>query len=469
MKHRLTKSLHFHLAARYAFSSLLFLLAAFCIAYYFIETNLYNDIDEDLAEDIGEFRKIYNSGGVEGVISEIKRDIKTVDIDDEFIRLFNKNGDEIFSSSLSSWAGLAEYDEYLGGRISTVTNSNIILDTLKLEGREYDTRIVYSTIGPGAILIIGESLEQVEDILELVLVIFSIILLTLIPLIYLTGWFVVKKPVHGILLVSDAAERIRNGDLDTQITVAGQSDEIQNLVMVFNSMTGQIQKLIREMREMIENIAHDLRSPLARIRVISEMALSANGNIETYKKSAAEIIEESDRLIQLINISLDVAEAEACIEEKQKDDLDISNMVVDACELFEPVAEEKNIQMEIDTEPACMVLGNRQNIQRMIANLIDNALKYTSEKGNVHISVSRKDGQCCISVSDTGIGIPEDDKARIFDRFYRCDRSRSHNGSGLGLSFARAVARSHGGDITLESIPDKGSTFRIMLPLMTSR
>ena len=465
MKSRFTKSLLFHLAIRYAVSSLLFLFSAFCIAYFLVQTSMYNEIDEDLAEDIGEFRKLYNSGGIDSVISEIERDIKTVDTDEEFIRLFNNNGVEIFSSGLSRWAGLAEHDEYLKSIIANLDESDIMLDTLELAGREYDTRIACSSIGTGAILLIGESLEQVEDVLELILVIFSIILLALVPLIFITGWLVTKQPIHGILQVSQAAEKIRNGQLDTRITATHQSEEIRNLVSVFNSMTGQIQKLIKEMREMIENIAHDLRSPLARIRVISEMALSTNGNIETYKKSAAEIIDESDRLIQLINISLDVAEAEACIEEKQKELLNISNLVKDAFELFEPVAEEKNIEMNIDFDPDCRINGNRQNIQRMVANLIDNALKYTRENGKVNISVSRNGGQCCISVSDTGIGIPDADQPRIFDRFYRCDQSRSHNGSGLGLSFARAVARSHDGDITFESIPGTGSTFRILLPL----
>ena len=182
---------------------------------------------------------------------------------------------------------------------------------------------------------------------------------------------------------------------------------------------------------MIDNIAHDLRSPLSRIRAISEMIISNKGNNLDCKTSAADTLEQCDRLLLYINSTLDVAEAESGVGLLPDEKIDLSGLVTDACDLFEPVAEEKSIELTVNIEPGCEISGNKQNIQRMIANLLDNAMKYTPENGRILFSLEKNTKNINITVSDTGIGIPLKDQQRVFDRFYRCDHSRSEEGCGI--------------------------------------
>ena len=218
------------------------------------------------------------------------------------------------------------------------------------------------------------------------------------------------------------------------------------------------------MREITDNIAHDLRSAVARIRASAELTLSADTTSDEYRTSAADIIEECDRMIEMINTTLDVAEAEAGTAAFADRDIDITALVQDACELFEPVAEDKHITLTVTSIGDCHTRGNTQQLQRMLANLLDNAVKYTLESGRIETALALDEDNITITVSDNGIGISESSLARIFDRSYRCDASRSESGFGLGLSLARAIARSHGGDITVASIPGEGSTFTVTLP-----
>ena len=167
--------------------------------------------------------------------------------------------------------------------------------------------------------------------------------------------------------------------------------------------------------------------------------------------------------MQMINATLDLAEVESGSANYVEQEINVSQLAEDACELFQPVADEKNIKLSFKHGANCKIRGNLQSLQRMLANLLDNALKYTPSDGEVCVELHKENNKVTFSVSDTGLGIPEADQPKIFDRFFRYDQSRSQDGCGLGLSFARAVARAHGGDISLISKPGQGSTFKITL------
>lgn len=454
------------LAARltlwYAGIFVLFFSLAFLFFYFFIDATLETAIDEDLEEDILEYRMLWNSDGLERVKTEIEREVLSSDPQEVFLRLLDREGNEIFALDDPERA-IPKIDSHV---LKTITLSSApILDSVRRAGNEYDTRTVVGLIAPETILQIGESTEEKEEFMGLMLMVFVTTFCVVILLAAPVGWFMARQALRGVEEVSRAAVDIANGTLDRKVSVQAKGAEIERLVSTFNAMVDRIRALISGMREMTDNIAHDMRSPLARIRANSELALSSAKTLEEYKISAADTLEECDRLLQMINTTLDVAEAEVGVTEFATDKVDLSSVVRDACELFEPIAEDKNIELSLRHKPGCLVRGSTQYLQRMLANLLDNALKYTPDKGRIDVELSSNDAAVSIAVRDTGIGISEADQPHIYERFYRCDESRSQPGFGLGLSLARAVARAHGGDIGVSSSPGSGSVFSVTLPV----
>jgi len=198
---------------------------------------------------------------------------------------------------------------------------------------------------------------------------------------------------------------------------------------------------------------------------MAEVTLTTGKEIGEYEAMAAGTVEECDRLIGMINTMLMITKAESGLHRLDEQEVDLTRLVRDACELLEPVAEDKGLSLACETPEAFPLVGDPPMIQRILANLLDNAIKYTPSGGAVKVSLSEKDGrEALVTVHDTGIGIPADDLPHIFERFYRCDHSRSQPGTGLGLSLARALANAHQGDITVTSTSGQGSTFTLTLP-----
>jgi len=261
--------------------------------------------------------------------------------------------------------------------------------------------------------------------------------------------------------VTQAAEDISKGSYGRRVQIKAQFDEIRRLGDAFNNMLDRIQILLKSMKEISDNIAHDLRSPLARIRGIAEMTLTDDKSINDYKDMAVSTIEECDSLIDMINTMLDITEAESEVNAIKNEDLDVVELIYDACELFRPMADEKMIELKAILPEIMTFRGNKKKMQRIVTNILENSLKYTPEHGRVTISAKLDDGEVQIVFEDNGIGISELDLPYIFDRFYRCDRSRSQRGVGLGLSLVKAYTESMNGLIKVTSTLNQGSTFAL--------
>lgn len=438
----------------------LFTGGAFLLFYFTIDTLLDQRIDEDLEEDIVEFRNLYREDGIEGIKTEIQRELQSESANEIFLRLLDRNGSELYASDMSHWRSRLTDISFLA---SLTITSDSRLETLHAEADDYPARVITFLISPNIILQIGESTEEKAEFMELLLGIFPATFLIVTLFAAVVGWLMALKAMHSVEEVSQAAEDVANGTLDRRVTVQTKGKEIARLVNTFNTMIDRIHALVSGLRDITDNIAHDLRGPVARIRANAELPLSHKSTDEEYGTSAADIIEECDRMMEMINTTLDVTEAETGAAVFAEDEIDLTALVEVACELFEPVAEDRNIQMSTSIANNVCIRGNMQQLQRMLANLLDNALKYTPAGGRVETGISVENGTISLTVSDNGIGISEVNQAHIFDRSFRCGESRSESGFGLGLSLARAVARSHGGDITVSSIPDKGSTFTVTL------
>lgn len=445
----------------YTVSFLILFSMIFLGLYLFMSSTFNENMKEDLTGDIEELQEIYEEQGMSTLLREVNQEILTEDPEQFFIRLTKQDGTVLLQSELSNWQYLTTPDVLY----DLLSNSEGDVHIARLTKENSEVFTAAGLIGPDLLIYLGETMEERDDLLNDLLGICVVILGFVLPLGAFSGWWMSRKAVSGIKEVSRAVDDLGNGRLDRRVIVHSHGDEITELANKFNEMAEQIRKLISEMREMTDNIAHDLRSPLGRIRAISESVLSSKHTIKDYEKAASDTLEECDRLLLMINMTLDVAEAEASVREPNSQEVNLSSLTEDACELYGPVAETKQIQLSTHLAPNCSIYGNKHNLQRMLANLIDNAVKYTPEHGEIIVELALHESDAIVTVADTGIGVPDSDKDRIFDRFYRCDHSRTKDGCGLGLSFSRAVARAHGGDIKLRQKQSLSSVFEISLPM----
>ncbi len=458
------RTLGFRLTQWYTSAFLVCLVVAFIGLYVSLNAILNSRMDDDLREDIAEFQDWLTEEGLERVIEEIRREAASSDQSEILLRLYDKkNKRMITSSDLSDWNGAELAMASL--QRADILASHPILETIKLSEQEYPARIISGVIGPGIILQVGETLEQKEEMMDLLLKVFAGMFFVGIPLASGVGWLIARTAVKGIEEVSRAAKDLGMGELDRRVSVEEHGDEIQTLADSFNAMAARIKSLILEMREMTDNIAHDLRSPLTRIRAMAEIAQSHPESSKDNNKTAGDILKECDRLMHFINTTLDMAEMEAGVTHTKKGPIHYSELIADLCEFYEPVAVEKSIIFSVSIAPNCQLMGDKHNLQRMVANLLDNAMKYTPTGGRICVELIPSPQEFHLTITDTGVGIPFSDQNRVFDRFFRCDHSRSLDGCGLGLSFARSVARAHGGDIVVMSETAKGSVFTCILPI----
>ncbi len=256
-----------------------------------------------------------------------------------------------------------------------------------------------------------------------------------------------RKLLARVEQVNRTAERVMEGNLSDRVPLSGAGDEFDQLAANLNNMLDRIERLMSGMREVSDNIAHDLRTPLARLRARLELSLLGAADPATQSEAVRAAIDEADRLLATFNALLNIAEAESGAGRDRAEPLDLAQTARDAAELYEPVAEEKGCALKLDVEPGIMIRGDRHLLSQAVANLLDNALKYGG--GEVLLSAHQKEGRAALEVSDCGPGIPEAERDTVFDRFVRLEPSRSTPGNGLGLSLVRAVARLHNGTVAL--------------------
>lgn len=266
------------------------------------------------------------------------------------------------------------------------------------------------------------------------------------------GVLISRNVLRRLEDINRTSREIMSGNLTRRIPVQGSGDELDDLAQNLNRMLEQIERLMTGMREVADNIAHDLRTPLNRLRNKLEGALIGNLSREETLSALESAISEADGLISTFNSLLLIAEAETGAHRDTLEPVDLSEVIHDIADLYEPAAEDRGIALKFVAKSKVMVRGNRSLLARAAANLVENALKYTPQNGAVTVSAWRdpRDRKAKFSVRDTGPGIPEDDRERVLDRFVRLERSRNTPGSGLGLSLVSAVARMHDATISLE-------------------
>jgi signal transduction histidine kinase len=454
----LKNSLLFRLTFLYAVSFTVLSAIGFLIFYFRIYAIAMEGLDRELLEDTERYATLLKETGLKAVRSAIAEETETGTPQEDFYRLFDFKGDILTSTDMSSWGAVDAL-----GILSKLQNEGraYLTQTLTIAGRDEKARMITAIIAPDTVLQIGESLEEIDDYMEIFFKLFSILVLCLIIVSAGIGWLLAKQATIDMQKVTETAEEISKGAYDRRVQLKGRVKEIERLGAAFNRMLDRIQSLLKSMKEINNNIAHDLRSPLARIRGIAEMSLLKEKSIDAYKDMAASTIEECDTLIGMINTMLDITEAEAGVNGVQVEEFELVALIQKACELFRPLAEEKKINLKAHLPESLTMRSDRRKMQRIVTNLIENAIKYTLPGGTVAVFAAAQDSAVRIDFKDTGVGISENDLPHIFERFYRCDRSRSQGGVGLGLSLVKAYTESLNGTIDVESTLNQGSRFAL--------
>lgn len=434
--------------------------AVFLLAYFSLTSSFDRELDEILRNEAKQVSSLLRKTGLNSIKELFERQADTFGTDKMFYRLFSPKRELIASSDLSGWHGASINSGVMIG----LDEGEEAFRTVTIRGRKLKVRVIYKGLENDNIVQIG-LLVSIYDVMGKYgwVLLYSIVLMLILGSIM--GSIMVKRAMTGIQKVTEAAVRIGDGDLAQRLPMGNKDKEIDDLARAFNEMLGKIEILIAEIREVTSNIAHDLRTPLNRIRGMVEMALTSETGAEEWVETASDVIEECDRLTGMINTMLEIAEANAEVSPKIRNEVNMTDLVRDAVELFQPLAEDEDILMHLKTHQAPLFTkGDLPRLQRAVANLLDNAIKYTPAGGNIRISVQKDLDEVLIYVTDSGPGIADESLPFIFDRFYRGDQSRSTPGHGLGLSLAQAIIRAHGGDVTVRSRPGRGSTFIVSIP-----
>lgn len=324
----------------------------------------------------------------------------------------------------------------------------------ELRPREGNAMVRSDKLTSGLILVVGRDVLERRGFTAIVLQWFAIGAGGILLLSLLAGVLTSMRVLRRMETITTTSNKIMAGDLSERVPVTKRNDEFDALATNLNLMLDRIEKLMQGMKEVTDNVAHDLKTPLTRLRNKAESALRESQDEGARREALETTIEESDKLIKTFNALLLIARAEAGTPSGALSEIDLSAVVADVAELYGPLAEDEGLAIETDIAEGVRLNGNRELLGQALVNLIENALKYyepeEGKSGVIRVSLKSEGGRVLITVADNGPGIPDADRGRVVERFVRLEKSRTEPGSGLGLALVAAVARLHKGELRLE-------------------
>jgi signal transduction histidine kinase len=317
----------------------------------------------------------------------------------------------------------------------------------------------------GTLVQVGKSTEAREDLLARFRAALGVVTLSIIVIALTGGWVATQSALRPIRQLAMAVRRvIATGHTDERVAVGPHDDEIDELTRLFNEMLDKIEGLVTGMRGALDNVSHDLRTPLTRLRGAAEMALAGQPDADRYREALADCVEETDRVLVMLNTLMDISEAESGAMPLHRQSVHLSEVAARAVDLYRDVAETKGVTITLNISEDVVVSGDSVRLEQVAANLLDNAVKYTASGGQVFVDVLAEGHRGLLRIRDTGVGIPPAEIPHIWDRLFRGDTSRAERGLGLGLSLVKAIVEAHGGTVRVASEPGRGSTFTVALP-----
>ncbi len=418
-------------------------LAIVFLTYYLTAASLAQRDQQIIRGKLGDYAAAYARGGVRVLAATVRAEQEAAP-ERLFVRVVNRGVEAVVLSNAEGW-------------------DPATLETASVQ------------LADGTLVQVGKSTEAREALLARFRAVLGVVALTIVVIALTGGWLATQSAVLPIRRLTQAVRRIiRTGRTDARVPVAGTDDAIDELTVLFNTMLDRIEGLVDGMRGALDNVSHDLRTPLTRLRGTAEMALAAAADDRdrsvVYREALADCVEETDRVLVMLNTLMDISEAESGAMKLTREPVALPDVVARAVDLYRDVADAKGVQLVASglsrtSSDDVTVTGDRTRLEQVAANLLDNAIKYTPAGGEVHVDVHRSGDTAVLQVRDSGQGIPANELPRIFDRLFRGDASRTERGLGLGLSLVKAVVEAHGGRVEAASEPGKGSALTVNLPI----
>jgi signal transduction histidine kinase len=454
---RFQETLAFRLTFWYSAIFVLSFLLLSVISYLFVFSAI-RDNRKAITAELSKYVALAESGGVEAIKSASLQRENPSRRNSFFVRVAAADNATLFLANSRLWEQFEftrRQDEPVAGSWEYYTSR-----------RDGDLLEVMSArLQDNKLLQVGKAIQDRDEVLEHFR---DTLLATIIPMAligFAGGAFLAFRALRPIRHLSAVVRSIVDtGRFDTRVPAKERGNELNELALLFNQMLAKIEILIRGMKDGLDNVAHDLRTPVTRFRGMAEQALRSEADDGAVREALADCLEESERIMATLDALMDVSEAEAGTMKLTLESINLAALIDDVADLYRHVAEEKSIQLLTKAPNDIRLRADHVRLRQVLANLVDNAIKYTPNGGRIAIEASQEKQQAVLLVKDNGIGIPVEEMPRIWDRLYRGDKSRSQRGLGLGLSLVKAVIQAHHGRVEAAPNPGGGSIFSVYLP-----
>jgi signal transduction histidine kinase len=467
MLERLRRSLALRLAVQYALVFALSATVLFGVLYWVLARALEQRDQAAVEHRAAALARAYAYGGLNGVVDPLNSDASQ-DESAWFVRVIDPHNGSIWVKAPPDWVQavvqripIPEWGVTAEREIPTV---RLPQDALR------DYAVASRTLFDGRLIQAGRSTDSSAVLLAPLRRAFGGVGAAVLVLSVAVGTLFAWRATRPLREVSDTARRIlETGDFAARVPAPDGSDELAVLVRQLNTLLDKNATHVRVLRETLDNLAHDLRTPLTRLRGSAELALQDAGDPAEAHAALADCVNESDRLLHLLEALLDISAAEAGALKLSRERLDVRTLVERAADLYREVADEKKITLTLDQPASAELDADAIRLGQAINNLLDNALKYTPASGHITLATRAERNAVVITVTDNGPGVPPAEREAIFRRLYRGDASRSQRGLGLGLSLVKAFAEAHGGTVAIDAAPGGGAHFTIRIPSRSSK
>jgi len=456
---RVHKSNGFRLSLWYAVSFVLGSAILLTVTYLLLSSALRSRDREALESELAELTSIYESGGLQGVDREVSEDYRFRKKNPFFIRVVETSNRSSRIYSPQIWD---EFDLGLLDKVILAQKASWI--TIPSRDDDFSLLVAASQIDDGRWLQVGISTQEREETLERFRATMFTVFLPITLLGIIGGTLLALRSLGPVRNIVQTAQSILSGQMEARVNRSYNGDELDELARLFNEMLDKIKILIESLKGSLDDVAHDLRTPMTRLRSVAERALQDRTDLAQSREALSDCVEESDRILSMLTMLMDISEAETGALNLERRLTNISSLIARVVDMYEPVADEEQVHLTVDAPAELCAKCDGNRLSQAFANLLDNAIKYTPEGGRVSIRAFQDEGGVRVLFSDTGVGIPADDLPRIWDRLFRGAAARSEKGLGLGLSFVKAICEAHDGWVSAESEPGRGAVFTIVLP-----